>query len=123
MTKRRCTPCAATKPTPATIVIPPYHQRGSFILSFIFIVLVIMALVVSTWYVIRQDRLITQKFEGKRWNLPAKVYSRPLELSQGTTLSDKQLQLWLDLLNYRKTDNYDNTGTFTKKTAKDKCQK
>ncbi len=120
MTKRRCTPCAATKPTPATIVIPPYHQRGSLILSFIFIVLVIMALVVSTWYVIRQDRLITQKFEGKRWNLPAKVYSRPLELSQGTTLSDKQLQLWLDLLNYRKTDNYDNTGTFTKKTATDK---
>lgn len=126
MTNRRATiapliqPTSLTQPTSLPQAASVTGQRGFLILSFLFIVLVVVALVIATWYALRQDRLITEKFEGKRWNLPAKVYSRPLELSQGATVTDKQLQLWLTLLNYRQSDNYQNTGTFIKTSVTDK---
>lgn len=89
-------------------------QHGGFLLSFIFIVILLVGLIILSVYLIRQDRIITQKFEGKRWNLPAKVYSKPLELYQDSKLSNNELENWLHWLNYRKADNYEAVGTFTK---------
>ena len=34
-------------------------------------------------YVFRLDGQITKRFEGKRWELPARIYARPLELYVG----------------------------------------
>ena len=64
------------------------NQQGMFILSFIFVVAVLGGLVLLGLYLVRQDNVITQKFEGKRWNIPAKVYSQPLTLTVGNPLSD-----------------------------------
>jgi penicillin-binding protein 1B len=47
------------------------------------------------------DQRITQRFEGRIWQLPAHVYARPLELFVGKPVSIKQLKFELDYLNYR----------------------
>lgn len=93
------------------------NQQGMFILSFIFVVAVLVGLVLLGLYLVRQDNIITQKFEGKRWNIPAKVYSQPLTLAVGNPLSDDELENWLNLLTYTPDKNYDNAGTFTKKNG------
>ena len=77
-------------------------------------IVILLSLIVLAMYLIRQDRIITQKFEGKRWNLPAKVYSQPLELYQGAKLSGEELENWLNWLNYRPASNYKSVGTFNK---------
>lgn len=107
-----------TLPRPTTAhAQTPFHQRGGFFLSFIFIVMVLVALVLLAIYLIKQDHLITQKFEGKRWNIPAKVYSQPLALSVGNRLSSAELDNWLNLLTYAQAKDYESPGTFTKKNG------
>lgn len=46
------------------------------------------------------DAQVREKFEGKRWSLPAKVYARPLELYPGQRLDAAALQLELKALGY-----------------------
>lgn len=47
------------------------------------------------------DAQIREKFEGKRWSLPAKVYARPLDIYSGQELSIADLKLELKSLGYR----------------------
>lgn len=49
------------------------------------------------------DSLIHSKFDGQKWQLPAVVYSRPLELFPGQRLSVQQMLHELKLLNYRES--------------------
>lgn len=71
------------------------------LLGLITLLLLIACLILSALYVHSLDRTVTQKFEGKRWEIPAKVYARPLELYQGAPLTPAQLERELRLLNYR----------------------
>ena len=41
-------------------------------------------------YVLYLDHLVTSRFDGRRWNLPAHVYARPLELYAGLPLSRRR---------------------------------
>ncbi|MDX1693825.1 MAG: penicillin-binding protein 1B [Ketobacteraceae bacterium] len=52
-------------------------------------------------YLIYLDAIIQNQFEGKRWQVPAKVYSRPLEIFTGATVSREQLIFELHQLHYR----------------------
>lgn len=94
----------------------PEQQRGS-VLGFLLLIIIIVGMVVLAMYLIKQDRVITAKFEGKRWNIPAKVYSQPLELYQGATLTSRNLDSWLEMLNYKSSSNYNRTGTYTKSSG------
>ena len=94
----------------------PEQQRGS-VIGFLLLIIIIVGMVVLAMYLIKQDRVITAKFEGKRWNIPAKVYSQPLELYQGATLTTKNLDSWLEMLNYKSSSNYDRTGTYNKSSG------
>lgn len=49
------------------------------------------------------DSLIHSKFDGEKWQLPALVYSRPLELFPEQRLSMQQMLHELTLLNYRQS--------------------
>ncbi len=71
-------------------------------------------MVLLALYLVKLDRTITHKFEGKRWDLPAKVYSQPLELYQGANVDKASIDTWLDLLNYRSNKAYEQTGSFHK---------
>jgi penicillin-binding protein 1B len=53
-------------------------------------------------YVKHLDTEIRQKFDGKRWSLPAVVYARPLELFSGRALTPDMLEKELQLAGYRK---------------------
>ncbi len=53
-------------------------------------------------YLFVLDHRITQRFEGRIWQLPAHVYARPLELFVGKSISIKQLKFELEYLNYQK---------------------
>ncbi len=91
----------------------PTQQRGA-VFSTILLIVIIVAMVLLTLYLIKLDRTITSKFEGKRWDIPAKVYSQPLELYQGATVDNNAIKTWLELLNYRSNKAYDSTGTYHK---------
>ena len=53
-------------------------------------------------YLFVLDQRITQRFEGRIWQLPAHVYARPLELFVGKAISINQLKFELEYLNYQK---------------------
>lgn len=38
------------------------------------------AFIALSIYLIRLDNIIREKFEGQRWDIPAKVFARPLEI-------------------------------------------
>lgn len=71
-------------------------------------------MVLLALYLLKLDRTITQKFEGKRWDIPAKVYSQPLELYQGAKVDNNAMKTWLELLNYRSNKDYNRTGSYHK---------
>lgn len=47
----------------------------------------IVGLVLLGGLAIYLDAIVQEKFSGKRWTIPAKVYARPLELFVGQKLS------------------------------------
>lgn len=71
-------------------------------------------MVLLALYLVKLDRTITHKFEGKRWDIPAKVYSQPLELYQGASVDNDTMKTWLELLNYRSNKAYERTGSYYK---------
>jgi penicillin-binding protein 1B len=64
---------------------------GLFFSSIVFIV-----------YLVILDQQITQRFQGRIWQLPAHVYARPLELYVGKSIAIKQLKFELEYLSYQK---------------------
>jgi len=63
------------------------------------------------------DYKVREKFEGKRWSVPAKVYSRPLELFVGLQIHPSDLLAELKRLQYKESrlQNLQDTGSFTMK--------
>ena len=62
--------------------------------------LVIMGLPVIMLYLVYLDYQVTTLFEGRVWQLPARVYARPLEVYEGKALDTRALLDELALLNY-----------------------
>ncbi|MDF2446412.1 MAG: mrcB [Moraxellaceae bacterium] len=91
------------------------RQRG-FILTALLILLVIilLAAVGLGVYMLRLDGVVREKFEGKRWAIPARVYARPLELYAGAPLSQRDVQDELRRLNYRQQP-ADRPGSYQQK--------
>lgn len=55
-------------------------------------------------YMVVINQQITERFEGRIWQLPAHVYARPLELFAGKSISIEQLQFELEYLKYKKVE-------------------
>jgi penicillin-binding protein 1B len=60
------------------------------------------------------DHTVRSQFEGKRWALPARVYARPLELVADLPLTADDLTRELTALGYRRTEQPDGPGSFTR---------
>ncbi|WP_367110882.1 penicillin-binding protein 1B [uncultured Psychrobacter sp.] len=97
----------------SVINTPPSQQRG-LVFSSLLLIIIIVGMVLLALYLVKLDRTITHKFEGKRWDIPAKVYSQPLELYQGAAVDKNTIETWLELLNYSNNKAYDRTGSFYK---------
>lgn len=72
--------------------------------------LALLAAVFAGIGLIYLDVQVKEKFEGKRWALPAKVYARPLELYQGQELTRAALKTELKGLGYRFVNNAKQPG-------------
>ncbi|MCG6872270.1 MAG: penicillin-binding protein 1B [Gammaproteobacteria bacterium] len=70
------------------------------------------ALLLLVGYGIYLDREITSRFEGSRWEIPAHVYARPLELYAGLALSADRLQQELTTLGYRAVKSAGRPGSY-----------
>ena len=62
----------------------------------------LVGLVVLAGFAVYLDAVVQEKFSGKRWTIPAKVYARPLELFVGQKLSKDDFLVELDALGYRR---------------------
>ncbi|MCX2983332.1 penicillin-binding protein 1B [Halieaceae bacterium IMCC14734] len=64
--------------------------------------LLLVALVLVLGLLIYLDALVSTTFADRKWEIPARVYSRPLELFPGLRLAKEELHYELSLLGYRK---------------------
>ncbi|WAH58057.1 penicillin-binding protein 1B [Pseudomonas silvicola] len=71
----------------------------------------LVGLVILAGFAVYLDAIVQEKFSGKRWTIPAKVYARPLELFVGQKLSEADFLTELDALGYRRTTVLDGPGT------------
>lgn len=62
----------------------------------------LLALAVAAGYVGWLDHLVRARFEGQRWELPARVYAQPLELYPGARVSAGEVEDEVRLLGYRR---------------------
>lgn len=98
------------------VTVPHKPARG-FILTILIlsIMLAMLCAVGLGVYALSMDGMVREKFEGKRWAIPAKVYSRPMELYTGAPLSKADILDELALLHYRPQNNYEAPGVYTEK--------
>ena len=59
------------------------------------------------------DYRVTSKLDGVLWTVPAKIYSRPLELAEGISLNEDLLVRELEMLSYQKAKNLSKPGDFS----------
>ena len=64
--------------------------------------LFLAALVAGGLFIVYLDARVTATFTDKMWELPAKVYARPLDLYTGAELAPEDLAYELEVLGYRK---------------------
>ncbi len=70
------------------------------------------AVLVFIAYAIYLDVSIRDRFEGNRWEIPARVYASPLELYPGLALQKSALLAELKRLNYRRVNKPNEPGTY-----------
>ena len=87
-------------------------ERGIGLLALIFCVLVIGVFLAFSVYLIRLDNVIRDKFEGNRWDIPAKVFARPLEIYATAPIAQTEFEQELKLLGYKSSDSYTKSGTY-----------
>ncbi len=95
---------------------------GSFYINWKLVLLAILAfsllcvLVLGVWS-LYLDKVVREKFEGKKWALPARVYSRPLELYEGLPLTPVLFEKELEALGYRSTAAVTASGQMSRRAA------
>ena len=87
-------------------------ERGIGFLALIFSILVIGVFIAFSIYLIRLDNIIRNKFEGQRWDIPAKVFARPLEIYANAPITQENFIQELKLLGYKNTTNYEKSGSY-----------
>ncbi|OQY58431.1 MAG: penicillin-binding protein 1B [Desulfobacteraceae bacterium 4572_88] len=85
----------------------------------IFLIISLCAVLVAGWGFVRYfshfNKIVKRKFDGKLWELPARVYARPLELYLGMELKPALLARELEAMQYiqvKRPVNLDNPGKF-----------
>jgi penicillin-binding protein 1B len=96
----------------------PKSARGFILTLLLLLIMLGMLCAVGLGiYALSLDNTVRQKFEGKRWAIPAKVYTRPLELYSGASITKADVLAELALLHYRRQDNYEGAGVYTEKNG------
>ncbi len=83
-----------------------------FLLKIIF-VLLLFGLLFLGFYSVYLNSIIKDKFDGRRWSIPAKVYARTLEVYPGLNISLQQFTRELKLAAYRHDKQASTQGSFS----------
>ena len=110
MTKRR--PAARAKKTSSSK--PKRHGWALFRL-WLFYACVFLLVLLAIW-TLYLDVVVRAKFDGKKWALPARVYSRPLELYEGLAMTPQLFEQELRALGYRFVSELKAPGQVAKRT-------
>ena len=70
-----------------------------------------LTILLTTW-VYNLNKEVKSKFEGRKYVIPSRVYSAPLELVSGTKLSKERVYYELRALSYQKADKLDIVGQY-----------
>ena len=70
-------------------------------------------LVLLAFYFIYLDGKISKKFAGQKWQIPAQIYARSMELLPGKALTLPQLQAQLDALQYQRNPELTAPGQYS----------
>ncbi len=73
--------------------------------------LLVLVVVLAAW-VIHLDVAVREKFEGRRWQVPAQVFAQPLELYAGAPFTLKRVVAALDQLGYGRVDAVQQPGEY-----------
>lgn len=66
----------------------------------ILLMISVAVVILLGFYLVYLDNKVTERFQGRIWQLPSHVYARPLELYVGKPITHEQMQFELDYLNY-----------------------
>jgi len=81
-------------------------------LSSLGIIALIIVFIISVAVVAIIDSRVTNKLDGVLWTIPAKVYSRSLDLAEGSKVNKSNLIRELGMLSYSKTKSPSKPGEF-----------
>lgn len=70
----------------------------------LFLRVAVIGLVLLAGWMVYLDAVITDRFEGRRFEVPSRVFARPLELYNGAGISSGALERELELAGFRKGD-------------------
>ena len=59
------------------------------------------------------DHVVRTEFEGRKWDLPSRVYARPLEIYPGLSMTSSMLTAELEAAGYSKTGSPGRTGQYS----------
>jgi penicillin-binding protein 1B len=93
-----------------------FHINWKLVLVVFVAFSVLCTLILGVWS-LYLDKVVREKFEGKKWALPARVYSRPLELYEGLPLTPILFEKELEALGYRSTATVAASGQMTRRAA------
>ena len=96
--------------------------NGSFHFSWMLVLWIFVGFILLTTLIlgiwsIYLDKVVREKFEGKKWSLPSRVYSRPLELYEGLPLTPVLFEKELEALGYRTLPTVTSSGQVSRRAA------
>jgi len=109
MTRRR----SLKRPAKTSRAKTPRHGWALVRLLAFYLVLLVMVLL-AIWTVFLDIR-VREKFDGKKWALPARVYSQPLELYEGLSITPALFEQELTALGYRFVSSINAPGQIAKR--------
>ena len=72
--------------------------------------LALLGVLVLAGYMVYLDMQLRERLDSRQYQLPARVYARPLVLREGMVLRPDELESEFEALNYKKTDAIDEPG-------------
>jgi penicillin-binding protein 1B len=75
-------------------------KKQSSLMRYVFWRMLLISIVASLLWLVYLDFAVREKFDGKKWAIPARVYAQPIELYEGLALSAPEFERELRALGY-----------------------
>lgn len=94
-------PVKSSRRTGKKRAVPAGRRHGWALVRLWLVYLAGTLCVLAALWVVYLDVLVREKFDGRKWTLPARVYAQPLELYESLTLTPALFERELEALGYR----------------------